>query len=178
MPPPVADVRLVRAAAYGDVLAFEALVHRHQEAAFRVALRMLGNRPDAEEAVQDAFVRAWRALPTFGERSRFSTWLYRITVNCCLTALQSRREDGALTGAEPAPGPGPVERAQAREGVQTLTAAIGELTPQQRAPLVLRELEGLSYEEIGEVLELSPAAVKGRLHRARLELVEAMRPWR
>lgn len=179
MSPEIADVRLVRAAAYGDALAFETLVHRHQEAVFRVALRMLGNRPDAEEAVQDAFVRAWRALPSFDGRSRFSTWLYRITVNCCLTALQSRRPgEGELTGAEPAPGPGPGEAARTRESMHALTGAIGRLTPQQRAPLVLRELEGLSYEEIGEVLQLSPAAVKGRLHRARLELVEEMRPWR
>lgn len=179
MPAPVADVRLVRAAAFGDVLAFEALVHRHQERSFRVALRMLGNRPDAEEAVQDAFLRAWRGLPGFSARSRFSTWLYRITVNCCLTALESRRPPaGELSGAEAAPGPGPAEAAQAREGVQELTAAIGRLTAQQRAPLVLRELEGLSYEEIGEVLQLTPAAVKGRLHRARVELVEAVRPWR
>lgn len=179
MPAPVADVRLVRAAAYGDVLAFETLVYRHQERAFRVALRMLGNRSDAEEAVQDAFVRAWKALPSFGGRSRFSTWLYRITVNCCLTALESRRlPAGELSGAEAAPGPGPAERAQASEGMHALTAAIGSLTPEQRAPLVLRELEGLSYEEIGEVLQLTPAAVKGRLHRARLELVEAVRPWR
>lgn len=161
------------------MLAFETLVQRHQETAFRVALRMLGDRCDAEEAVQDAFVRAWRALPSFGARSRFSTWLHRITVNCCLTALEGRRpSNGRLTDAEPAPGPGPGDAAQTREGVQALVAAIARLAPRQRAPLVLRELEGLSYEEIGAVLELSPAAVKGRLHRARLELVEVVSPWR
>jgi len=174
-----ADERLARAAAIGDGFAFEALMRRHESAAYRVAVRMLGRPADAEEAVQDAFVAAWRALPGFRGQSRFSTWMHRITVNRCLTVIAGRRPLAApLSGAEADPGHGPLEAAAAREGTRAVTAAIECLTPEQRAPFVLRELEGLSYDEIGEVLDLSPAAVKGRLHRARLELVEAVRPWR
>lgn len=154
-------------------------MRRHESAAYRVAVRMLGRPADAEEAVQDAFVAAWRALPGFRARSRFSTWMHRITVNRCLTAIAARRAAPApLSGAEADPGHGPLEAAAAREGTRAVTAAILRLNPDQRAPLILRELEGLSYDEIGEVLDLTPAAVKGRLHRARLELVEAVRPWR
>jgi RNA polymerase sigma-70 factor (ECF subfamily) len=92
--------------------------------------------------------------------------------------LASRRLVEPLAETETDRGPSPAEIAEAEERLEALTVAITRLTPEQRAPLVLREFEGLSYAEIGEVLDLTLEAVKGRLHRARLELVEAVRPWR
>ncbi len=140
---------------------------------------MLGSESDAEDAAQEAFIQAWRALPSFREGSAFSTWLYRIAANRCLTVLASpRRRSEPLPDTEMDPGPGPEAAALERETFDAMKQAIGELTPEQRAPLVLREFEGLSYESIGEVLDLTPGAVKGRLHRARLELVRGMREWR
>lgn len=129
-------------------------------------------------ATQKALLQAWRALPTFRAQGAFSTWLYRIVANRCLTMLASRRLVEPLAETETDRGPSPAEIAEAEERLEALTVAITRLTPEQRAPLVLREFEGLSYAEIGEVLDLTLEAVKGRLHRARLELVEAVRPWR
>lgn len=172
------DVQLVRAAQAGDVAAFEELVRRHELGVFRVALRMLGSEADAQDAAQDAFVQAWRALASFRAESAFSTWLYRIVTNGCLAMLASpNRPSTQLSGAEVDPRPGPEAIAIDRDELDAVKGAILELTPEQRAPLVLREFEGLSYDEIGEVLDLAPGAVKGRLHRGRLELVRRMRQW-
>jgi len=169
------DTHLVRAAQAGDEIAFEELVRRHQLLAYRVALRMLGNEHDAQDAAQDALVQAWRALPSFRAGSSFSTWLYRIVTNRCLSGLRSARPDGPLEETHPDPAPGPPERAESLDRLRSLKAAILALTPEQRAVLVLREFEGLAYEEISDVLGLSESAVKGRLHRARLELAREMR---
>ncbi len=164
----------MRAAQAGDAAAFEELVRRHELPVYRLALRMLGSAPDAEDAAQETFVRAWRALPGFRAESALSTWLYRIATNHCL-GVRGRAEvrTGPLTGEELDPRPGPERAALGRDALHHLKMAIAKLTPEQRAPLVLREFEGLSYDEIGEVLGLTPPAVKGRLHRARLELVKA-----
>lgn len=173
------DVHLVRAAQAGDVAAFEELVRRHELRTYRIALRMLGSEVEAEDAAQDAFVQAWRALASFRGGSAFSTWLYRIVTNRCLSVLGSAgRSAESLSGTEMDLRPGPEAAALGRERLRTLKAGIAKLTPEQRAPLVLREFEGLSYEDIGEVLDLTPGAVKGRLHRARLELVKGMEGWR
>ncbi len=172
------DVHLVRAAQAHDVHAFEVLIRRHEGAVYRVALRMLGNPQDAEDAAQDALIQAWRALPSFRGASAFSSWLYRIVTNRCLTLLAGRRAVVPLEDDRPDSRPGPEATVEAEEGFEELKTAIMALTPEQRAPLVLREFEGLSYEEIGEVLDLSAGAVKGRLHRGRRELVEEMRAWR
>lgn len=172
------DLHLVRAAQAGDDRAFEELVLRHQLPAYRVALRMLGRPQDAEEAAQDALVQAWRALAAFRAESSFSTWLYRIVTNRCLTMLAARRPQQPLDEIRPDPAGGPDERAEARARFGALKGAVLTLTPEQRAVLVLREFEGLAYVEIGAVLDLTEPAVKGRLHRARLELAREMREWR
>ncbi len=172
------DSHLVRAAQSGDVDAFSELVHRHRTAVYRVALRMLGNPSDAEDAAQEAFVQAWRALPTFRGESSVATWLYRIVVNRCLNVRRAQKPAEPLAETLEAPASRPDHIVEARGELEALKFAVTRLTPEQRAPFVLRELEGLSYEEIGEVLEISPPAVKGRLHRARLELLHAMRSWR
>jgi RNA polymerase sigma-70 factor, ECF subfamily len=172
------DGDLVSRALSGQLDAFEELVRRHRLATYRVALRMLGDESDAEDATQDAFVQAWRNLGGFRADAAFSTWMYRVVTNRCLNMLRARRRTEQLPDDREAPASRPDRIAEARWQVEDLKLAILRLTPEQRAPLVLRELQGCSYEEIAEALDLSISAVKSRLHRARLELLGAMEPWR
>jgi len=172
------DADLVSRAQAGQLDAFEELVRRHRLATYRVALRMLGDQSDAEDATQDAFVQAWRNLGGFRADAAFPTWMYRIVTNRCLNMLRARRRTEPLPDDREAPASRPDRIAEARWQVQDLKLAILRLTPEQRAPLVLRELQGCSYEEIAEALDVSISAVKSRLHRARLELLSAMGPWR
>lgn len=164
------DRELLTAARDGDMDAFAELVRRHERALRAVVGRLVGDSREAEEAVQDAFVRAWRGLDRFrGDAAPF-TWLYRIAVNEGLQRARRRRVPtvplehaearGAAPGADAGAAIGSLRRA--------LLAAIEELEPDYRAPLVLRDIGGLSNEEVAAVLELSLAATKSRIHRARL----------
>ncbi|MGH9066408.1 MAG: RNA polymerase sigma factor [Acidimicrobiales bacterium] len=169
---------VVGAAAAGDLVAFEALVRATQDRTFRLCLRMLGNRDDAEDATQDALVQAWSSLDRYRGQSSFSTWLYRISVNRCLDRLRARRPTEPLDDDLPSvPVTGPDRVAEGRAQLAALESAVRALTPEQRAAFVLREVEGASYSEIAEVLGISVAAVKSRLNRARSELVRAMEGW-
>ena len=171
------DRFLVAAAQAGDLQAFEALVCRHQSAVYRVALRMLGSEVDAEDAAQEALVRAWRALSTFRGESAFSTWLYRIVINRCLKARAARRPMEALPDVLIDLGSDPAEAVAQSERLRALARGVLVLPAEQRAALVLRELEGLSYEQIAQVLGVTVPAVKGRIHRARLGLLKASATW-
>jgi RNA polymerase sigma-70 factor, ECF subfamily len=173
----VTDADLVSRAKAGRLDAFEELVRRHRLPTYRVAVRMLGDEHDAEDATQDAFVQAWRNLARFRADAAFSTWMYRIVTNRCLNLLRARRHTEPLPDDREAPASAADRIAEGRWQVEDLKRAITRLTPEQRGPLVLRELEGCSYEEIAEALELTIPAVKSRLHRARLELLSAMRSW-
>jgi RNA polymerase sigma-70 factor (ECF subfamily) len=176
------DAELVlRARDRGDGAALEELVRRHRDAAYRVALRICLDPVDAEDVAQEAFVRAWRALPRFKGESAFSTWLYRIVTNLALNAVTRRRpaqplddERGAVRHDAPHAELDPARRVQDRERLAAVAAALAALTPEQRACWVLREVEGLPYEELAEVMGLTLAAVKGRLFRARGELAAAL----
>ena len=172
------DADLVSRAQSGRLDAFEELVRRHRVATYRIALRMLGDESDAEDATQDAFVQAWRKLGGFRADAAFSTWMYRIVTNRCLNMLRARRRTEPLPDDREAPASRPDRIAEARWQVEDLKLAILRLTPEQRAPLVLRELQGCTYEEVAESLDISIPAVKSRLHRARLELLAAMGSWR
>jgi RNA polymerase sigma-70 factor, ECF subfamily len=171
------DAYLVGRAQEGRLDAFEALVVRHQERIYRVALRMLGNQHDAQDAAQDTFLQAWKALPRFRADSTFSTWLYRIATNQCLDMLRTRRHAEPLEDRPGKHTSRPDVIVEGRAKLALVQAAIGRLTPEQRAPLVLREFEGCSYDEIASILDISIPAVKGRIHRARLDLLEAMHEW-
>ena len=169
------DAILVQAAKNGDLAAFEQIVRRHQAAVYRVGLRMLGSRADAEDVTQETFVRAWRGLDRFRGQSALNTWLYRIVTRRCLDALAARRTTEQLDAAstesvedEPA---GIVEQ---REQLEAVKRAIAGLPADQRAALVLREFEGLSYDELADVLGTSVASIKGRLHRARLTVLRTI----
>lgn len=168
------DDQLTARAATGDLQAFEALVRRYQLPIYRLCLRMLGNRADAEEAAQDTFLMAWRALSRFRGESLFSTWLYRIATNRCLKHLQRRLEtDGPLPERASDYG-NPEEELEADQRLRATTAAIGRLTPEQRAVFLLREVEGMQYGEIAAVMGITVSAVKSRLSRARVELANSL----
>jgi RNA polymerase sigma-70 factor (ECF subfamily) len=169
-----ADAILVARASDGDINAYEQLVRRYQRRIFRMCLNMLGNEADAAEVAQDVFFSVWRALSKFRGEGAFSTWLYRIAMNRCLKVLRQRHPatvpliDRAGSSGDPA------GEYEARQAAEHIGRAVAALTPEQRAPLLLREVEGLSYEEIARILGLSIGAVKGRLNRARAELAMAL----
>ena len=173
------DRDLVRRLQAGDARAFEDLVRRYQHRVFGVALRMLGRRADAEDVAQDVFLRVHRAIGGFRGEARLSTWLYGITSRLCLNRLASaerkrmRYDDDAVMDApsDASDAPAAMER---REIDAALRRAIDELPDERRVVVVLRDIEGLSYDEIAEALELEPGTVRSRLHRARLDLKAKM----
>lgn len=160
------------AARAGDVEAFEALVRRYQLPMYRVALRMLASEGDAEDATQEAFILAWQNLARFRGESAYSTWLYRIVINRCLSARASHRPSEPLEELMLVGGGDPVEITERRQRWSAIVEAVRALPSEQRAALVLREFEGLSYAEIAAVLGITVAAVKGRIHRARLGVIK------
>lgn len=174
----VDDRILLQAAQDGDPDAFEALVRRHQAAVYRVALRMLGSEADAQDATQESFVRAWRGLERFRRESAVSTWLYRIVTRRCLDAIAARRPTEALHQIELDAGVDCADTAEQSERLRAVTRAIAGLPGEQRAALVLREFEGLSYDQLADVLNTSVPAVKGRIHRARLAVLKQTTAWR
>jgi RNA polymerase sigma-70 factor, ECF subfamily len=171
---PTDDLHLLHAAQRGDLFAFQALVERYQTPIYRVALRLLGNVGDAEDATQETFLAAWRALLGFRAESTVSTWLYRIVTNRCLNTIRARPAQQAQPYSDEMASfaHSPEQAAEQAEQLVAVKRAILELTAEQRTALVLREVEGLSYDQIAEVLETTVPAIKGRVHRARLELVE------
>ncbi|WP_406438408.1 RNA polymerase sigma factor [Streptomyces sp. NBC_00631] len=176
------DGLLAVRAAEGDEDSFAVLVQRHSRPLLALACHLLGNAQDAEEAVQDAFVSAWRRLPEYRHGAEFRTWMYRITVNRCLNTRRRRLPPLPLDAvAEPATGDGrssPARAAEQDAAAAALACALGELDAEQRVCWILRELQGLSYKEIAHVTRASEQTVRGRLFRARRSLKEAMAPWR
>lgn len=176
----VDDQELVRAAQAGDTGAFEELVRRHADRLHAVVRRLVDHPDEAEEITQEAFLRAWRSIGGFKGEAAFSTWLYRIAVN--EAHRRRERRPGPLREtsiedqvAEPRePGPGPARVAEHRALRTALEQAIAALDPPLRIPLVLRDVEGLPTAEAAAALELSEAAFKSRLHRARLAVRSAV----
>jgi RNA polymerase sigma-70 factor, ECF subfamily len=162
----------------GDPRAFEELVTTYEHRVFGVALRMLGSRAEAEEITQEAFLRAHRAVVSFRGDARLGTWLYGIASRLCLNRLSSpdrrmARGDAALADV-PATTPDAAAEVERAELDAALRTAIEELPNEQRLVLVLRDVEGLSYEEIADALALVPGTVRSRLHRARMQLKEKL----
>ncbi|WP_227870426.1 MULTISPECIES: RNA polymerase sigma factor [Streptomyces] len=173
---------LVVRASEGDDDAFELLVRRHSPVLLRLATRLLGDRADAEDAVQDAFVNAWRRLPEFRRQSAFLTWMYRIVTNRCLNVLRSRRPTSDLDAVAEPQAPehqaSPTRAAESAAAAAAMSRALAGLSAEQRACWVLRELHGLSYDEIAGTVGITHQAVRGRIYRARRYLMEAMDAWR
>jgi RNA polymerase sigma-70 factor (ECF subfamily) len=171
------DEVLIRQARRGDREAFGRLVYRYREGAVDVVYRMCGDSHLAEDAAQDAFVRAWDALPRYRHRGTFKAWLYRIALNCARDALRRRRPT-ADVDALPlrSHAPGPERQLLRRERAALVQKAVLRLPEASRAALVLREYQGLSYREIAEALDLPMGTVMSRLHYARLRLREMLTP--
>ncbi|MER7764115.1 sigma-70 family RNA polymerase sigma factor [Streptomyces sp. NPDC097619] len=176
------DGLLAVRAAEGDEEAFEVLVHRHSPAMLQLAERLMGNRTEAEDAVQDAFVSAWRSLPEYRGEAGFRTWLHRIVTNRCLNLLRARRSvtglDAVAEPAAPEHQSSPSRSAESQAAVRDLARAMASLSPEQKVCWVLREIEGQPYETIGQAVGIRPEAVRARVFRARRMLTEAMAAWR
>lgn len=181
--PATEDGALARRAGLGDRYAFAEIFQRHAESMFRYAQHMLdGDAADAEDAVQNALFKAWQHLPAFRGQSALRTWLFRITANEVLNARRRRRpepvDDQLLTAEADDPESDPARQLEHAELWETLTVALAELPWRQRASWLLKEMEGMSYNEIAVVLETSPTVVRGQLHRARRTLAVRMAQWR
>ncbi len=174
------DEAQVAQAQGGDQDAFRVLVERHSRSLLRLAYRMTGNEHDAEEVVQEAFLRAYKRLDRFESRANFGTWLYRIGVNCALDLMRKRKQQSSHrqqpTGdgeeaSDPletavSPDPGPDRLMLSGELRKRVTIAMADLSPVERTAFVLRHFEGQSIEEIGRVLGLGAGATKNSVFRA------------
>jgi RNA polymerase sigma-70 factor (ECF subfamily) len=179
--PDLDDATLVARARDGDVRAFEVLVLRYQAPLFRLAARMLDDRWEAEDVVQEALVTAWRRLADLQDGAAVGGWLFRSVTNRCLSLLRARRvpADADLAALpDVSAGASPGRAAESGAAMDAVRVALGRLTPEQRAAWLLREVHDRSYAEIAEVLGTTPTAVRGRIARARADLAEAMQPWR
>lgn len=157
--------------------AFTEIVEQYSDLAYSVAFRMLRNAEDAEDAVQEAYISAFKALPNFKGQSKLSTWVYRIVVTTCLMKIRKNKSRAKYIAEEVLDDAivydrsnDPEEAAVNRELRSVLEKGLDDLSPDLRAAVVLRDIQGLSTEEAAEVLDLSVAAMKSRLHRARVLL--------
>lgn len=170
------EVRNATKEAFGD------LVERYYGLAYRVAFRMLRNVEDAEDAVQDAFISAYRAFPRFRGASKVSTWLYRIVVNACLMKIRKETNRGKYVTQTSSddyvfqdPEIGPERAAINSELLELIVFALEKLVPKLRTAVVLRDVQGLSYKETAETLEVTVSTLKSRLRRARRLLRENLK---
>jgi RNA polymerase sigma-70 factor (ECF subfamily) len=187
------DKELVERARERDVAAFEALVTRYRSKVYGLALRMMQDPSDAEEVLQESFLSAWQNLPNFRGESAFGSWLYRICANFCLMRLRRKKVETTEAEAQAQlPGPqfdsegsllsspsydwtrGTEEKVLDNELRGAIERATDSLPDDHRTVFLLKDIEGLSYEEIAETLGTTVPAVKSRLHRARLALREAI----
>ena len=165
----------------GDKDGFRVLVERYSHSLFRLAFRMTGNESDAEDVVQESFLRAWRHLSNYDGRASFSTWVFRIATNCALDVLRTRKRKGQGEDLELFPhlesgSPGPYREAQGGEVQRRLSGALAALSAQERTAFVLRHHEELSIDEISVTLGVSREATKHSVFRAVQKLRRAMAP--
>ena len=175
----LSDRECVALSQRGDHGAFGTLVRRYQDRVYRFILRMVGSRDDALELTQEAFIKAWEALPGWQPEAEFRTWLFRIASNTATDTLRRRRvvQFVALDEDYDVPGDGldPEAQLQARQRLQALEAALNRLPQEQREIVLLREMEDMSYSEIGATLGIGEGTVKSRLARAREALIDHYR---
>lgn len=174
-----------------DPEAFEELILAYQDKLFRLALRMLNDRGQAEDVVQDVLLATWGQLPMLRDVNTFGGWIYKLATNRCLDILRKRsthpeditdpqdiRSASDVARAGNSAEFDPVETTEHQFRAQSLTETLTTLSPEQRACWLLREIHGRSYAEIGAILNIPTTAVRGRLSRARHEISERMSPWR
>jgi RNA polymerase sigma-70 factor (ECF subfamily) len=185
------DSQLVFACRQGEIDAFEALVEKYQKKMLNVAYRMIGDYDEACEVVQDAFLSAYRSIKKFRGEAKFSTWLYRIVLNLSknrMTQIRTRgvrevysidavveTEEGSRRVEPPDEGPSPLEQMEKKEVDARVQGCINGLDSEYREVLVLRDIQGFSYEEIRDILKIPDGTVKSRLFRARDALKECLK---
>jgi len=184
----ISDAAVVAQVLAGDRDAFRLLVERHTRSIYGVAYRMTGNQQDAEEILQETFLRAYKSLHRFELRSSFSTWLYRIAVNRSLDFLKAKKmtdayqiTDNPQSGEEheiqiPASDPGPDRLLLSAEARQKIADAIGLLSPAERVAFTMRHMEGKSIEEISKALNVRTSAAKNSIFRAVQKIREQLEP--
>ena len=184
------EATLVGRAQEGDVASFETLVRRYQGPVFGLARRMLADRGEAEDVVQDTFVMVWRRLPTLVDTTLFRAWVFQIATRRCLNVLRTRTrrpgtpveasdlEAAAVSHPAQAPQGDPAAEAQHAAELAGLDGVLGTLTDEQRLCWVLREMNELSYPEIAYATHLPVSTVRGRIARARQNLMRGMDAWR
>ena len=179
------ELRLIEKAKKGDLKAFENLVKLHEKNVYNLALKLLKNREDAQDAAQDAFLKAWINLKSYRGESKFSAWLYRLTYNTCLDLLRKAKKgevislttddeeekvadirDDAIS---------PEECTIKKEEQKAVRDAVDALPEEYRQIIIMREFTGMSYSEIGNAMGISEGTVKSRLARARQKLAESLR---
>jgi RNA polymerase sigma-70 factor (ECF subfamily) len=174
------DEAAIAAVQGGDTEAFRRLVERHSPAVFRLAFRMTGNEQDAEDVVQEAFLRAYRQIHRYESRASFATWIYRIAANYSLDLIRARKptdSDELALGALRESSPGPDRLFVSAKVQETVDQALETLTQQERTAFVLRHFEGQSIEEISGALGIGSNAAKHSIFRAVQKLRKALTPW-
>lgn len=172
------DALLLRRAQNGDAGAFEELMTAHERKIYALCLRMAGDREDALDCAQEAMLRIWRSLGSYRKQASFPTWVYRVATNTCLDFLRKRKARPAVSldaladdGFSPGDASGdPVLKAEEAARKRALAAGIASLQPDMRAALVLRDVQGFSYEEVSDILDTPLGTVKSRINRAREKL--------
>lgn len=182
------DWELMRLTAGGDMVAFKKLVERHQRAVVNLGYRFLGSREEAEDVAQEVFLRVYNSAKKYKPEALFTTWLFRIATNACLNQLRGRKRFRVVSLEAPSEGSQkePVLNLQASDTTQpdihlqqkelksAIMEAVGSLPPNQRMAVILKRFEGLSYQEIAEVLKVSVSAVESLLFRAKQTLKQRL----
>lgn len=177
------DRRLIAECLAGRTPAFGELIRRHQDRLFNAVLRVVDNNEDAADVVQEAFLNAYQSLNSFKGDSEFFTWLYRIAFNAAISLRRKRKaivsidglpEDKSVDPVDPSEYSQPGTALERLEEDAQLASALRRLSPEHRAILVLKDLEGQKYEDIAAVLDVPIGTVRSRLHRARMELRELL----
>ena len=175
------DRRLIAECLAGRTTAFGELVRRYQDRLFTALVHIASSRDEAEDVAQEAFIQAYVKLSSFERQSSFYTWLYRIAFNTAISRRRRKRVETSVEQAKDAVGDEPADRGEKphdrlirEERADLIRRALGELSEEHRAILVLREMEGCDYEQISQILDLPVGTVRSRLHRARLQLKEQL----
>jgi RNA polymerase sigma-70 factor (ECF subfamily) len=181
------DLSLISRFKTGDISAFEEILLRHQDKIYNLCRRMLGNSHDAEDATQDVFLKAYQNINKFKPEASLYTWLFRIAVNTCIdykrepffeSLFKSSKEGDVFVVDSPTGSPSPDRLYESKQISDAIQLTLSRLPVKLRAVIVLKEIEGLSYEEIAEVLDVSIGTVKSRISRARDDLKEVLKKFR
>ncbi|MBI1918022.1 MAG: sigma-70 family RNA polymerase sigma factor [Planctomycetes bacterium] len=178
------DQLLIAASLKGDTAAFGILVRRHQDRLYNTVYRLLDNAEDAQDVVQEAFLHAYQSLDSFKGDSLFFTWLYRIAVNTAISLKRKRRAvlsidrsrngEAGVDPHDPSEAVRPEHALEQQEQEQRIQRALDRLSPEHRAVLIMKDMEGQKYELMAEILQVPIGTIRSRLHRARLELRELL----